>query len=296
MPVRRPRPDWFRAAVESALSQRDCDLELIVVDDGSLEPLEGLLDGIDDPRLRMLRVEHGGPSHARNAGLAEAQGEYLRFVDADDVLEEGSTARLMRLTANRRRPAIAYGSTLYCDENLRPLDVAGSDLQGWIVEECLLYRFDVRHMSMIFPRRVVGAVGQWDESLHYCQDWDYVLRALEHAPVRGEREIETLYRQHGGALTADIAATLDHETLVVDRYFERHPEQVGSLLERRARAQLLRVRAGACPVLGGRQSERLRLLAQAFAFDRGGTTKHLLRAGRRAISRRRKSPVTDVQR
>ena len=94
---------------------------------------------------------------------------------------------------------------------------------------------------------MVDAVGEWDTSLRHCQDWDYVLRATEHAPVRGDQEVATFYRRHAAAQTSNVAATLHFETVVVDRYFQRHPELAGTRLERLARAQLLRVRASAGP-------------------------------------------------
>jgi glycosyltransferase involved in cell wall biosynthesis len=287
MPARQPRREWLRAAVASALTQRDCRLELVVVDDGSPQPVADLLVGIDDPRLRVIRVQPGGVSHARNAGLAQARGDYVRFIDSDDVLEPGSCARLLALATAGVQPTIAYGATLNCGEALQPLDVMRCDLQGWIAEDCLLYRFDVRCMSVLFPRPVVDAVGEWDTSLRHCQDWDYVLRATEHAPVLGQPEVATFYRRHGAAQTSNVAASLHFETMVVDRYFERHPELAGTRLERRARAQLLRVRAGAGALAGYGPWARVRMLARAFTLDRAGTaaavTREGIRAGRHAV-------------
>jgi glycosyltransferase involved in cell wall biosynthesis len=61
MPVWRPRRDWLLQAVRSALAQRDCELELIVVDDGNPEPIDELLAEVRDPALRIVRAPHGGP-------------------------------------------------------------------------------------------------------------------------------------------------------------------------------------------------------------------------------------------
>lgn len=285
MPARQPRPDWFRAAVQSACAQRGVNVELIVVDDGSPEPVEALLGDVDQQRVRVLRVGHGGPSHARNAGLRGARGEFIRYVDADDLLEPDSTARLTALASAAPGAAIAYGATMNCDAEMRPQSVMRSALRGWIAEDCLLYRFDVRCMSMVFPRAVVDAVGEWDVSLRHCQDWDYVLRALEHAPVRDDPQIATYYRRHGGAQTAKLAQALEFEPLVVDRYFERHPEQRGTRLERRARAQLLRVRSELGPQLGLSRGARLRLLGEAFALDRPGTAGHVAHRSARSLRR-----------
>ena len=259
----KPRGDWFRDAVSSVLDQRDLEFELVLVDDGSPEPVESLLDPTDDPdgRIRLVRIEHAGLAAARNAGIAMARGSWFRFVDADDVLEPNSTARLVALSDGGRW--ITYGTTALCDAQMRPTGMKRSTLAGSIARECLLYRFDVRHMSMVFPRAVVEAVGPWDTTLRQCQDWDFVLRALEQAPARGEAAIATYYRRHGEAVSANVARAVDYETLVVDRYFARHPEEAGTEIEREARAKLLLVRAKAAPALGMGRRERLAHVARA---------------------------------
>lgn len=139
----RPRREWLLAAVGSALAQTGCRLELIVVDDGSPEPVAELLAEIEDERLRVVAVEHGGESRARNAGIEVARGDWLRFVDADDELEPGSTARLLKLAAGER--VIAYGATAVCDEDLRSAWTMRSRRSGWIAHDCLLGRWPARH-------------------------------------------------------------------------------------------------------------------------------------------------------
>lgn len=231
-----PRRDWLLEAVGSALAEHDVPLELVLVDDGSEPPVEELLAGIADPRLRVLRVPHGGESAARNAGIREARGQFLRFVDADDATVAGSTAHLLELAG--ADGSIGYGATTICDADLRPVWTMTSRLQGRVERECLLGRFTVRVPSLLFPRDVVAAAGEWQTGFRVSHDWDFVLRALEHAPVRGDARPATLYRKHGASATADADAGLAGGRLVVDRYFERHPEHRGSALERRARARL----------------------------------------------------------
>src|SRR5689334_20479061 len=140
MCVWRPRPDWLLQAVESALGQRDCSIELIVVDDGSPEPVEDLLSSVKDERLRVVRIEHGGVCRARNAGIAVARGTRLRFIDGDDVLEPDSTARLLRLLGSDE-DVIAYGATMFCDANLRPRRKRGARVTGRATTACLLGGF-----------------------------------------------------------------------------------------------------------------------------------------------------------
>lgn len=77
---------FIKSAVQSVFSQTLQDWELIVVNDGSSDGTAAILDGLDDPRIRVVHQANGGVSSARNAGLELAQGEYVTFLDADDCL------------------------------------------------------------------------------------------------------------------------------------------------------------------------------------------------------------------
>jgi O-antigen biosynthesis protein len=235
MPAWNPNPAWLKQAIASALGQKDCRIELIIVDDGSDTPVEDLLDGLEDERMQLLRIPHGRVSRARNAGIELARGDYFRFIDCDDVILADSTSHLLALVGGEDH-VIAYGATLACDEKLRPVSLIESTLEGWVAESCLLNRFATTIHSLLFPRPIVEDVGPWEPSIIVSQDWDYSLRAFERAPVRGDRRIATHYRMHGGMNSRNLEEGIRGYRLVVDRYFERHPEQRGQRLHRRARA------------------------------------------------------------
>jgi len=158
----------------------------------------------------------------------------------------GSSSRLLALAAEGGQ--IAYGDTEICDEALAPSSVAGSRVAGDAVEEAVMGRFDVFVVSLLFPRPVVDAAGPWSEhAFRVSGDWDFVLRALEQAPVRPLGEVVTRYRRHGSSITktADVAAGAAAGEVVLDRYFARHPARRGSRLERRAYVRLHLDRASA---------------------------------------------------
>jgi glycosyltransferase involved in cell wall biosynthesis len=238
MPVWQPNPEWLRQAIAAALSQRGCEIELVAVDDGAPAPIDHLFSSFEDSRLRLIRAEHGGASAARNVGIKEARGDYLRFIDADDVVERDSTAKLLALTEGRD-DVIAYGSTVFCDEELHPTWKMRSEIEGDGVRACLLGRFTTRPHAFIFPRRVIEATGEWNPEIRVNHDWDFVLRALEHGSLRSTAAIATYYRRHSGGVTAMTEEGLRGPEQVVDGYFERHPEQRGTSLERLARARIL---------------------------------------------------------
>jgi glycosyltransferase involved in cell wall biosynthesis len=264
MPVWRPRRDWLLEAVGSALAQRDCELELVVVDDGNEQPVEALLEEVRDPALRVVRVEHGGPSHARNAGVEAARGRLIRFVDADDVYELGSTARLARLIGTDS--AIAYGRTVFCDEQLRPVWTMSSSLEGWIAPDAVLGHFRVRIQSLLFPAAVVHAAGPWDPSFPVCGDLEFITRALEHASARADPAVGTYYRKHESSVSSDIARGDDGIRRVIERYLDRHPELRGTAFERRAVASRHAVAARA-RATRGMVGPAIRRLAHSVVLD-----------------------------
>ena len=76
---------WIAQCMQSALDQTWPDTETIVVDDGSTDGSLGVLEKFGDA-IRLIRTEHRGGNHARNAALRAATGEWIQFLDADDFL------------------------------------------------------------------------------------------------------------------------------------------------------------------------------------------------------------------
>lgn len=262
MCVWRTRPDWLEHAVASALDD-DTPLELVLVDDGNDVPVSASL-AVQDARIRHVRIPHGGQLAARDAGIAAARGRYLRFLDADDVVVRGSTARLLGL-AGGRSDVVAYGAVTVCDETLRPLSTMSSTLQGRVESRCLLGGFEVRHVAMLFPRPVVDRAGRWSTGLHVSADWDFVLRALEHAEVIGCTDPMVLYRRHGASVSgrADIESGERAREQIIRRYLERNPHMKGTDVERAAWAALLLDRARAYAAVGDGRSSLRRLRTAA---------------------------------
>jgi glycosyltransferase involved in cell wall biosynthesis len=232
MPALAPRTDWFITAVTSVLDDPAVS-ELIIVDDGTEPPLD---PPVDDDRVVMVRSTHVGTYRARDAGLAVASGEFIRFFDADDVCVPRSTSRLVELIVERP-DRIAYGATELCDELLTPLRTTSERREGDVVGACLLGGFDAYHVSMVYPAWCVRAVGSFDAGFDVSGDWDFVLRALEHCPVVRLDETVTWYRRSATSITglAPKARGAAARRRIIDRYAERHPDADRSVL-RAARA------------------------------------------------------------
>jgi glycosyltransferase involved in cell wall biosynthesis len=232
-----PRPDWLRAAVSSALAQTGCTIEVVVVDDGSPQPAAEILQDIGDARLRVMQIEHSGVSGARNEGIAVSRGRYLRFIDADDVYPLDSTSRLFQV-AQRGPEIVACGTTRWCRDDLEPIFDWPVRWRGDAVSALLLMRCTISAGAKLLPRTLAEAAGPWRTDLTIGEDLDYQIRLLEHGQLAVTKQVVSWYRQHPDSNSRDGAVAYRDCARLVQSYFDRHPEQGGTRLERQARAAL----------------------------------------------------------
>ena len=79
------RETYIRESIDSVLAQSFTDFELIVVDDGSTDSTAGIVQSYTDSRIRLIRQPNRGVSVARNAGLEAVRGQFITFLDSDDL-------------------------------------------------------------------------------------------------------------------------------------------------------------------------------------------------------------------
>jgi glycosyltransferase involved in cell wall biosynthesis len=101
-------------AVRSVLNQSFRDFEYLIVDDGSADETLEILDQLDDPRLKVIRQSNAGLSAARNAGIAAAQGDYICFLDADDLRPNWSFAVIVK-AIDATQPDLILCPGMLCD-------------------------------------------------------------------------------------------------------------------------------------------------------------------------------------
>ena len=178
--VHDTRREWLDALIESVWSQFYPHWQLVLVDDASTkaETREALTAAEDDNRIRIIRRESGGGiSVATNAGIGAAEGEYIAFVDHDDLLEPDALLQVARAIE-------ATGADIvYTDED--KIDAAGEATfdphykPAWS-PDLLLSQNYISHLTAI-RRALVEKVGGLDSEFDGSQDHDLMLRASEAA-------------------------------------------------------------------------------------------------------------------
>lgn len=214
---------YIRSAIESVLAQTYADWELLVVNDGSTDATAVVAGEFTDPRVRVFNKANGGESSARNVALDHATGEFIAYLDADDLylpehlaltvsflrehphmdavytdgfhMDEAGT-RLATLQSRRRGP---FEGRLF-DEAVRASDVFGPPM-------CVVLRHALvaRHGLRYDPRIVIGP------------DWDFFVRVAALASFGYINRQTGMYRVHQSNITAQVGAVKRAASLAICR-------------------------------------------------------------------------------
>ncbi|HEV7427641.1 MAG TPA: glycosyltransferase family 2 protein [Thermoanaerobaculia bacterium] len=219
-------------AIDSALrAAPEVPVEVIVVDDASTDGTWDRVQAYDDPRIRGIRMEaNGGQSAARNRGLEHARGDFVKFLDSDDVLIAGHLAGEVRVALRTGAEIVASG---WCSESNGQTTTYAAPIFRSIIDD-VLAGVAVPTSSGLYVRRPDW---RWDPRLRKLDDWDYfcqaALRANAIATVDGAAYI---MRDHSGprmTQTSMLANSLEHHRIL--QKIEDRLSVTGQLTEARRR-------------------------------------------------------------
>ncbi|MDT7856645.1 glycosyltransferase [Rubrivirga sp. S365] len=196
---------WLAESIASAAGQTYPNVEVVVVDDGSEDGSVEVARSFEERGVRVIEQENKGACAARNAALEESNGDYIKFLDADDVLLPGAVAAQFAALEGEPDDVVPFGMAVRCDAALRPL--AGrppsTDPEGRVGSENLgerlawLLERNIQTSRPLHARRLLERVGGFDTRLDGGQEYDLHMRMV----VDGVRfkfvpEVGVLNRDH----------------------------------------------------------------------------------------------------
>ena len=262
------RREWLCQSLRSALWQRDVDLEVIVVDDGSTDDTaRTVVDTVSDQRIVLLRHERPqGVSVARNHGAERAGGEWLAFLDDDDLWAPTKLRRQLE-AATTTGCTWAYAGCVNVDATLRILGGQPPPRPEDVAR--LVFRSNIipgGGSNVVVRRDTFRRVGPFDLRLTNTEDWEMWIRLAKQGPPAWVPEPLMAYRLHAAQSSLDVRAIFDGIGLIERRH--RIKSARGESY-RWIASSLLRT---------GRRSEAMRYLALATIHGQAPGVVHDVRA------------------
>jgi glycosyltransferase involved in cell wall biosynthesis len=209
------RASLLARTLRSIQGQTLSDVEIIVVDDGSTEPVAVS----PDARLRVVRHDRPlGVSAARNRGIAEARGEWVAFCDDDDVWAPDKLEQQL-IEADREHAAWVYAGDVNVDLHLRVISGGPPPDAAAAVRDLPRYNPISSGGSNVTVRaQLLKQVGGFDEGLRRTEDWDLWIRLAGTGPPACVRQPLVAYRFHRGNVAPDTASMVIEARLLAERH------------------------------------------------------------------------------
>lgn len=205
-------PAWNSGALigdtlRSVTGQSWNRIEVIVVDDESSDDTASVVAGCGDDRVRLIRQKHRGASSARNNGLANAHGDLIQFLDADDILGPDKLSLQIDALRHESGEAVASCTWSHFGEGMNSEHAVEEDICTepdpieWLTQS--LSGANMMHpAAWLVPKTVADAAGPWNEKLSLHDDGDYFARVLVKATRNVfVRDAHVFYRAVHGSLS-----------------------------------------------------------------------------------------------
>jgi glycosyltransferase involved in cell wall biosynthesis len=267
------RLQYLRPSVDSVLAQTFSDWELIIADDGSEGEAAAYLAALaDPPRIQVLRLSHvGNPGAVRNAALRAARGDYIAFLDSDDLWLPEKLA--IQIASLRAHPLRSWGHTAFT-----VIDGSGSPLtgtqarawpsdEGWVLEKLIRMELVIAPASVVVRRQALEQLGGFDVAQRACEDYDLWLRLARLSEIDGVAQTLTLKRSHQQPFYT-AAMVFEDRGRALDKALAANTDPTLFPVLRRERARVAAGLARVHAVCGGRWAA-LRTLAQSSRYSWG---------------------------
>jgi glycosyltransferase involved in cell wall biosynthesis len=198
---------YIAEAVESSLAQTMAPREVIVVDDGSTDDTEAVVRKFGD-KVRYIRQENAGVCAARNRGVAESTGEYIAFLDADDIGEPAKLEKQLAVFESDPEIGLVHcGMREFDSETGETIAMHLEGQEGWVADDLLLWERPVivgTGGTIMVTRTIFTLINGFDENIKVGEDWDFCYRVARRYKVGFVPQPLIGYRSHGAGAHRNV--------------------------------------------------------------------------------------------
>ena len=215
---------FIQRTLASVLGQEYAELEVLVVDDGSTDDTPDIVETFRD-QVRLIRQANSGVAVARNRGIAEARGEFVAFLDHDDVWYPQKLGLQVALLDARKDVGLVYANAQFIDQSDRRMwtYLAPTRLHRGAVVTALFLDCFIPLLTVVVRRHLLSELGGFVNRWHIAEDYDLFLRLAEVVQVDYVEGVVAGYRVHPGNLSRNYAQRIVEEQEVLMACLKRNP-------------------------------------------------------------------------
>jgi glycosyltransferase involved in cell wall biosynthesis len=193
------RDQFLEETIDSVLGQSYSNFELLIIDDGSEDKTKDVISRYSDPRILVFYLSHRGRSAARNFALERCKGDFITFIDSDDLYNLNKIETQVNFFRDHRELEVAYTSAecFWEDEKFQVIHSYQAVDSRNIYELIAAYvPVTICLPTVMFKRNVFERIGFFDESLDRFEDTDYWRRIAKDYSIGAITEPTCLIRTH----------------------------------------------------------------------------------------------------
>ena len=216
--------------IESVLNQSFSNFEIVVINDGSQDSTLDVIASIQDPRIKIFSYPNAGLSASRNRGISQSSGEFIAFLDADDLWTPDKLEA--QLTALQENPnaAVAYSWTDFIDETSQFLKPGPHfTISGDVYAELLRGNFLANGSNPLIRRQALIKVGSFDVSFSGVADWELYLRLATHYHFVAVPSPQILYRLSANSMSTNLFKQEADSIQFIEQAYAQAPESLQHL-------------------------------------------------------------------
>lgn len=221
------KEDCVLKTLNSVLCQTYHDFEIIMVDDGSTDNSLITVSSINDDRMRVFSKPNGGPSSARNFGIKESKGDYIAFIDADDLWSPDFLFEMKRLISDYPDADI-YGFNYGIIEQGKPVAKETACFRGYVSDKWDCFPLFYFSSACCCNADAIRKVGGFDERIFYGEDLDVWYRLLLNGRgVLDSRIMAYYFKDANNSLTQHSMPLEKHLPYFMEKYEEARQANAG---------------------------------------------------------------------
>ena len=219
------RKDYLRLCLQAIQNQSYPNYEIVVMDDGSTDDTCKMVMS-EFPQVRYFYQQNAGTAAAKNAAVSMAQGEYIVFIDSDDVFLPDAVEKLYHALPQDQAMACSYGHylTIDADGNLQTTKNKIKHFPSGMILKDLLRHIIVTNCGTMIPRQLFLDVGGFDCDLRVAEDYKLFLTIAEHVPFYAVQDPIYLRRRHNSNLSSASYSKVKTVFSVFDNFCSSRPE------------------------------------------------------------------------